>query len=75
MVILQHGLIGSSSNWLANLANGSLAYLLADRGADVWLGNVRGNTYSRNHTTLRPNQDKFWDWRSAPLTREHTHTH
>lgn len=24
--------------------------------------NVRGNTYSRNHTRLNPNQDKFWDF-------------
>lgn len=36
-----------------------------DNNYDVWLGNARGNRYSRNHTTFKPNSDiKFWqfDW-------------
>lgn len=38
------------------------AYLLADHDYDVWLGNARGNRYSRNHSTLDPDASKFWDF-------------
>ena len=46
-------------------AKKSLAYILADSGFDVWLGNVRGNDYSRRHLKHTPNQSIFWNWRSV----------
>ena len=36
------------------------AYMLADAGYDVWLGNFRGNTYSRNSGCVDPDDNDFW---------------
>lgn len=59
-VYLQHGLLGSSADWLVNGPQQSFAYLLADAGYDLWMGNVRGSTHSRQHITLSPDSKEFW---------------
>jgi len=38
-------------------------FLLADAGFDVWLGNVRGNTYSKRHIKYHVDDHRFWAWR------------
>lgn len=48
-IFLQHGLGASAASWLVAEDGASFGKLLANRGYDVWLGNTRGNYFSRRH--------------------------
>ncbi|XP_075155839.1 lipase 3-like [Haematobia irritans] len=60
VVLMVHGLTGSSDCWIIRGAADSLAFNLVDNGYDVWLGNCRGNPYSSRHVSMSTNERKFW---------------
>lgn len=61
--VLMHGLFDTGMCWLQNEED-SIAFLLADKGYDVWLANKRGNLFSKAHKTLDPTKPsgKYWDF-------------
>lgn len=61
-VLLHHGLLGSSADWVITGPKKALAYILSDAGYDVWLANARGNTYSRSHVSLPTDSFAFWNF-------------
>ncbi|RLN48850.1 hypothetical protein BBJ28_00003116 [Nothophytophthora sp. Chile5] len=68
-VYLIHGLLDSSFTFVCNFRNQSLAFLLADAGYDVWLGNNRGTTWSNEHVTYTTDDDEYWafSWQEMAL--------
>ncbi|XP_041969869.1 lipase 3-like [Aricia agestis] len=61
-VLCHHGLLGSSVDWVMAGPEKGLGYILSDAGYDVWLANVRGNTYSRAHVSLNTDTFHFWNF-------------
>ncbi|PRP86402.1 hypothetical protein PROFUN_05321 [Planoprotostelium fungivorum] len=63
VVFLQHGLIDDCATWVVNQPHESLGFLLADAGFtsyDVFLGNVRGNSYSMGNDKYTENDEEYW---------------
>lgn len=61
-IFLQHGILASSADWVLSGPDKALGFILADLGYDVWLGNARGNTYSRHHISMSNSDRKYWDF-------------
>ncbi|XP_045446934.1 lipase 3-like [Melitaea cinxia] len=64
VVFLMHGLQGSSLSYIYLGPERALAYLLAEAGYDVWMGNARGGLNSRRHIFLNPdtNAERFFNY-------------
>ncbi|XP_043266109.1 lipase 3-like [Colletes gigas] len=59
-VLLVHGLLDCSASWVLASPEKGLGYMLADQGYDVWMGNVRGNRYSRKHKQYTTADKNYW---------------
>ncbi|KAJ6602147.1 Alpha/Beta hydrolase protein [Mycena sp. CBHHK59/15] len=63
VVYLHHGLLMNSEVWVClTAAERALPFVLVEHGFDVWLGNNRGNKYSKKSIHHGPNSIKFWDF-------------
>ncbi|XP_028967829.1 lipase 3-like [Galendromus occidentalis] len=61
-VLLQHGVMSSSFDFVANLRSQSLGFILYDEGYDVWMLNSRGNKYSSESGRTKKHFYEFtWD--------------
>ncbi|XP_011705086.1 PREDICTED: lipase 3-like, partial [Wasmannia auropunctata] len=62
VVFFQHGMSCTSDTWILLGPGRDLAFLLVDQGYDVWLGNTRGNSYSKSHIKMSPRDKDFWQF-------------
>ncbi|EKM53356.1 uncharacterized protein PHACADRAFT_259672 [Phanerochaete carnosa HHB-10118-sp] len=63
VVYLHHGLLMNSEVWVClTESRRSLPFVLVELGFDVWLGNNRGNKYSKKSIYHDPNSAKFWNY-------------
>ncbi|KAI9651855.1 MAG: cholesterol esterase [Trizodia sp. TS-e1964] len=63
VVYLHHGLLMNSEVWVCMTEKERcLPFQLVDKGFDVWLGNNRGNKYSKKCAHHSPTSVAFWDF-------------
>lgn len=57
-----HGILEAAESFIVNDEEIAPAFMLANAGYDVWLGNSRGNFHSKSHASLLPEDALFWDF-------------
>ncbi|KAF1960923.1 alpha/beta-hydrolase [Byssothecium circinans] len=63
VVYLHHGLLMNSEVWVClTERERCLPFELVERGYDVWLGNNRGNKYSKKSINHAPTSNAFWNF-------------
>ena len=63
VVYLHHGLMMNSEVWVCLTdKRRCLPFALVEAGYDVWLGNNRGNKYSKKSTKCSPDSHEFWNF-------------
>ncbi|KAI2634753.1 alpha/beta-hydrolase [Hypomontagnella submonticulosa] len=63
VVYLHHGLLMNSEVWVCLTdAQRCLPFVLVEKGFDVWLGNNRGNKYSKKSINYPPTSIGFWNF-------------
>ncbi|KAL8702329.1 MAG: hypothetical protein Q9224_000031 [Gallowayella concinna] len=63
VVYMHHGLLMNSEVWVClTEKERCLPFMLVDKGYDVWLGNNRGNKYSKKSIRSSPTSYAFWDF-------------
>ncbi|KAI1080160.1 alpha/beta-hydrolase [Whalleya microplaca] len=63
VVYLHHGLLMNSEVWVCLTdEQRCLPFVLVERGFDVWLGNNRGNKYSKKSINYSPTDIPFWNF-------------
>ncbi|KZS88890.1 alpha/beta-hydrolase [Sistotremastrum niveocremeum HHB9708] len=63
IVYLHHGLLMNSEVWVCVTdPSRCIPFILVELGYDVWLGNNRGNKYSKKAIHATPNTTRFWDF-------------
>ena len=55
--------------WVTHGPDLSPAFILAEQGYDVWLGNNRGNVFSHMHLTIDPDSKEFMDFYQEEMAR------
>ncbi len=63
VIYMHHGLMMNSEVWVClTERERCLPFELVERGYDVWLGNNRGNKYSKKSVHTAPTEAKFWNF-------------